>query len=433
MPNAHLALECHWDYCRRCLTLYDHGKRTSSPVKDYHWPKGWLGCSSHVYRLHGVPRRIISDRGVQFTAQFWREFLRHIGSTQGLSSGYHPSTNGAAERVNATVERLLRSGSLVGGAACQALPACHSSGTPRHASPSVSDVPARLRCPLRISGSRSPQQHRGVALHLRCRPVGAELWGTASKHQEPKQPAAGQLTPAPALNGCAAPERPTPVPPAAPAPERQELLQATADRPTAAPAQEGRVALGQLGPVRATTSQRSAVPAPCPFGAAVPQSPQTSLRPVQDDRVAAGWTGSPQAAASQLVAMPALSPSSAGPSGGPVVGTFWATGVGRAGGGGVNAVKGLHGAGGGVWERMAGVAQGGGRSRVIWQMALRVAGVVHGGRPVRREVGGVFMELRADAGLCWRCGVGACPHDKRALEQDAANTDFIAVCCVSEE
>ncbi|XP_039213407.1 uncharacterized protein LOC120314410 [Crotalus tigris] len=63
----------------------------------------------HVYRLHSVPQRIISDRGVQFTAQFWRTFLTLIGSSQGLSSAYHPSTNGAAERANAMVERYLRS------------------------------------------------------------------------------------------------------------------------------------------------------------------------------------------------------------------------------------------------------------------------------------------------------------------------------------
>uniref|UniRef100_A0A8C6XS72 Uncharacterized protein n=1 Tax=Naja naja TaxID=35670 RepID=A0A8C6XS72_NAJNA len=62
----------------------------------------------HTYRLHGVPRRIISDRGVQFTAKFWREFVHLIGSTQGLSTAYHPCTNGAAERANATIEQYLR-------------------------------------------------------------------------------------------------------------------------------------------------------------------------------------------------------------------------------------------------------------------------------------------------------------------------------------
>lgn len=63
----------------------------------------------HIYRLHGVPKRIISDRGPQFTARFWKLFLRQIGTDQGLSSAFHPSTNGAAERANAMVERYLRS------------------------------------------------------------------------------------------------------------------------------------------------------------------------------------------------------------------------------------------------------------------------------------------------------------------------------------
>ncbi|KAK9412177.1 hypothetical protein NXF25_003352 [Crotalus adamanteus] len=62
----------------------------------------------HIYRLHGAPHRIISDRGVQFTAQFWHRFLASIGTTQGLSSAYHPCTNGAAERANAAIERYLR-------------------------------------------------------------------------------------------------------------------------------------------------------------------------------------------------------------------------------------------------------------------------------------------------------------------------------------
>lgn len=51
----------------------------------------------HIYRLHRVPKRIISDQGVQFTTKFWREFLRLIGSSQGLSLAFHLSTNSAAE------------------------------------------------------------------------------------------------------------------------------------------------------------------------------------------------------------------------------------------------------------------------------------------------------------------------------------------------
>lgn len=62
----------------------------------------------HVFRLHGFPRDIVSDRGPQFVAQFWRAFCSLIGSSVSLSSGYHPQTNGQTERINQELETSLR-------------------------------------------------------------------------------------------------------------------------------------------------------------------------------------------------------------------------------------------------------------------------------------------------------------------------------------
>ncbi|KAI2657893.1 Transposon Tf2-6 polyprotein [Labeo rohita] len=62
----------------------------------------------HVFKIHGLPSDIVSDRGPQFISQFWREFCRQIGATVSLSSGFHPQTNGQAERVNQILGRLLR-------------------------------------------------------------------------------------------------------------------------------------------------------------------------------------------------------------------------------------------------------------------------------------------------------------------------------------
>ncbi len=59
-----------------------------------------LAVFDHVFRVHGLPTDIVSDRGPQFVSQFWREFCRQIGATVSLSSGFHPQTNGQAERVN---------------------------------------------------------------------------------------------------------------------------------------------------------------------------------------------------------------------------------------------------------------------------------------------------------------------------------------------
>ncbi len=60
----------------------------------------------HVFRIHGLPVDI-SDRGPQFVSKFWTEFCRQLGATARLSSGYHPQTNGQAERANQGLERVL--------------------------------------------------------------------------------------------------------------------------------------------------------------------------------------------------------------------------------------------------------------------------------------------------------------------------------------
>lgn len=62
----------------------------------------------HVFRLHGIPREILSDRGPQFSAQVWRHFCTALGAKVCLSSGYHPQTNGQTERMNQEVEAMLR-------------------------------------------------------------------------------------------------------------------------------------------------------------------------------------------------------------------------------------------------------------------------------------------------------------------------------------
>ncbi len=62
----------------------------------------------HIFRLHGLPRDIVSDRGPQFTSCFWREFCRLLGASVSLSSGFHPQSNGQTERMNQEMETALR-------------------------------------------------------------------------------------------------------------------------------------------------------------------------------------------------------------------------------------------------------------------------------------------------------------------------------------
>ncbi len=63
---------------------------------------------NHVFRIHGLPADVVSDRGPQFVSKFWREFCRLLGATVSLSSGFHPQTNGQTERANQDLERVLR-------------------------------------------------------------------------------------------------------------------------------------------------------------------------------------------------------------------------------------------------------------------------------------------------------------------------------------
>ncbi|XP_061157614.1 uncharacterized protein LOC133169427 [Syngnathus typhle] len=61
-----------------------------------------------VFRHHGLPQDIVSDRDPQFASTFWAEFCRLLGATASLSSGFHPQSNGQAERLNQELGRSLR-------------------------------------------------------------------------------------------------------------------------------------------------------------------------------------------------------------------------------------------------------------------------------------------------------------------------------------
>ncbi|KAL4007301.1 hypothetical protein ACER0C_001153 [Sarotherodon galilaeus] len=64
--------------------------------------------TTHVFRLHGIPMDIVSDRGPQFTSRAWKEFCMQIGAKVSLSSGFHPQSNGQTERTNQELEAALR-------------------------------------------------------------------------------------------------------------------------------------------------------------------------------------------------------------------------------------------------------------------------------------------------------------------------------------
>eukprot|EP00253_Pinus_taeda_P017413 PITA_17413 len=62
----------------------------------------------NVFKLHGLPKVIISDRDVKFTSTFWRTLLAELGTQLNFSTTYHPQTDGQTEQVNQVVEDMLR-------------------------------------------------------------------------------------------------------------------------------------------------------------------------------------------------------------------------------------------------------------------------------------------------------------------------------------
>jgi len=55
---------------------------------------------SEAICLHGLPKKIISDRDPQFTSSFWKSLQSTLGTQLNLSTTYHPETDGKTERVN---------------------------------------------------------------------------------------------------------------------------------------------------------------------------------------------------------------------------------------------------------------------------------------------------------------------------------------------
>jgi len=67
-----------------------------------------LAFVNNIFRLHGLPSSILSDRGSQFTSKFFQALCSSLGISLNLSSPFHHQTNGQTERVNSVIEQYLR-------------------------------------------------------------------------------------------------------------------------------------------------------------------------------------------------------------------------------------------------------------------------------------------------------------------------------------
>ena len=61
-----------------------------------------------IVRLHGVPVSIVSDRDLRFTAHFWNNFQKAMGTQLTMSIAFNLQTNGQLERTIQVLEDMLR-------------------------------------------------------------------------------------------------------------------------------------------------------------------------------------------------------------------------------------------------------------------------------------------------------------------------------------
>ena len=63
---------------------------------------------TNIFKLHGLPDSIVSDRDPKFTSEFWKRLMKLSGIQLKMSSSRHPQTDGASEIMNRMVENYLR-------------------------------------------------------------------------------------------------------------------------------------------------------------------------------------------------------------------------------------------------------------------------------------------------------------------------------------
>src|SRR3979490_1927611 len=62
---------------------------------------------AHIWKLHGLPKQVVSDRGPQFISEFTHELYRLLGIKLAAMMAYHPQADGQTERVNQELEQYL--------------------------------------------------------------------------------------------------------------------------------------------------------------------------------------------------------------------------------------------------------------------------------------------------------------------------------------
>lgn len=87
------------------FTKYSHFIAMKHPITVSSVAKAFV---DNIFRLHGLPSVIVSDRDKIFTSKLWQDIFHKLGIKLHLSTSYHPQSDGQTERVNQCLENYLR-------------------------------------------------------------------------------------------------------------------------------------------------------------------------------------------------------------------------------------------------------------------------------------------------------------------------------------
>jgi hypothetical protein len=79
------------------------------PIKKKDSPTVAQAYLENVWKYHGFPEDVVSDRDSTFTGSFFTDLYNYLGIKRSISTAYHPQTDGQTERINQVIESYLRS------------------------------------------------------------------------------------------------------------------------------------------------------------------------------------------------------------------------------------------------------------------------------------------------------------------------------------
>lgn len=87
------------------FTKYNHFIPMKHPITANTVAKAF---TDNIFKLHGLPAVIVTDRDKIFTSKLWQDLFKKLGIKLHMSTSYHPQSDGQTERVNQCLENYLR-------------------------------------------------------------------------------------------------------------------------------------------------------------------------------------------------------------------------------------------------------------------------------------------------------------------------------------